>query len=332
MVNDNKTMARRRTRIETIVDDYELLLDERLGGGTFGTVYLGRHRRTRDKVAIKYIAPPIPNRERYLRYMQNELDSLNSIDDENVVDLIHYKRIGDCMYLILEHCECNLQEFACENNVFQELKFHFIQGIAKGLNCLHNHRIIHRDIKPENVLVKEAHGTRIAKLTDLGLSRLVPEGGTTSFTATPGIGTRGWMAPEVFGDEGGHARYSMPADIYGFGLLSWSVIVHRPGESLRPLRELTGGEDSAEVQVMKRLIERMIHHEPSQRYKAPEVCNAIHSIVDRSFIMPVEAHMPPPATGLSVCSGWLPCSSGRCGKSSRSNRSRFCNFFQCSSD
>ena len=207
-----------------------------------------------------------------MRYMHNELNILNSLVHENVVDLIHYKQIEHCICLILERCECDLQKFAHENDIFQELKFDFIQGIAEGLNCLHVNKIIHCDLKPENVLVKEAHGTRIAKLTDLGLSRRVPEGGSTSFSATPGIGTRRWMAPEVFAD---HARYSMPADIYGFGLLSWSVIVHSPGEFLCPISgpggmcigewthqqqnmgrtvhvpELTGGEDNAEVQVMK---------------------------------------------------------------------------------
>ena len=288
-------MAAEGTVIENIVDDYEVFLGQRLGGGSYGTVYLGRDRRTNDTVAIKYIEPPIANRARNMRYMQSELDTLNSIDHPNVVDLIYYKQIGHCMYLILEHCECDLQKFAHENNAFEELKFDFIQGIAEGLHCLHHHRIIHRDIKPENALVKEAHGTRIAKLTDLGLSRCVPEGGTTSFSATPGIGTRQWMAPEVFADEDGQAHYSMPADVYAFGLLSWSVIVHRPGEFLHPLPELTGGEDNAEVHVMKQHIERMIHPQASQRYKAQEVCNAIRSIVD---VMPA-AHIPPPATGLS---------------------------------
>ena len=293
-------MAAGGTRIHTVVDNYEVFLGRRLGGGTYGTVYLGRDRRTNDNVAIKYIEPPIMNRERIVQYMQSELNNLKKIDHPNVVYLIHHKKIGHCMYLILECCECDLQKFACENNVFEELKFDFIQGIAEGLNCLHDHRIIHRDIKPENVLVKEARGKQIAKLTDLGLSRLVPEGQTTSFSATPGMGTRQWMAPEVFADERGHARYSMPADIYSFGLLSWSVIVHRPGEFLYPLPELTGGEDSAEVKEMKGIIERMIYPQASQRYKAQEVCNAIRSIVDGSFIIPAEAHKIPPATGLNA--------------------------------
>ena len=311
-------MAAGATVIEKTVDNYEVIIGHVLGQGTFGSVHLGRDMRTNDGVAIKCVVPPIQFRALYMRYIQNEIDTLNSIDHPNIVDLIYYKQIGHCTYFVLELCDCDLQKFASENDVFEELKFDFILGISEGLNCLHGHRIIHRDIKPENVLVKEAHGTRTAKLTDLGLSRRVPEGGSASFSATPGIGTEQWMAPEAFADTEDHARYSMPADIYAFGLLSWSVIVHRAGEFLWSLSgprgmcigkwthqqqsaghavnipELTGGEDNATVQAMKQTIKRMIHPEASQRYKVQEVCDAFRSIVDGSI--PAEA----PATGLSV--------------------------------
>ena len=314
-------MAEEVTMIEDTVDNYEVFHRQRLGGGTFGNVYVGRHMRTHESVAVKHIEPPIQHREHYMRYIENELDTLNSIDHPNIVDLIHYKKIGHSMYFILERCKYDLQKFASENNVFQDLKFDFLLGIAEGLNCLHRHRIIHRDIKPENVLTKEVHGIWTAKLTDLGLSRRVPEGGSTSFSATPGIGTRQWMAPEVFADEGDdHTRYSMPADVYSFGLLSWSVIVHKRGEFLCPLSgprgmcvgqwqrntgcipELTGGENTIQVPVMKQMIKRMIQSQASQRYKAQEVCSAIRSIVDGSFTssMPAEPPMSPPATGLRV--------------------------------
>ena len=308
-------MAEEFTVIENTVDNYKVFSDRVLGRGTFGNVYLGRDRHTNESVAVKHIEPPIQHREHYMKYIQNEIDTLNSIDHPNIVDLIHFKQVGHCMYFILERCKCDLQKFARENNVFQDLKFDFILGIAEGLNCLHQNRIIHRDIKPENVLMKEAHGTWTVKLTDLDLSRRVPEGGSTAFSASPGVGTRQWMAPEVFADEGDdHTRYSMPADVYSFGLLSLSVIVHKPGEFLCPLSgprgtsvgqwqqstgripELTGAENTIEVQVMRRNIERMIHPEASQRCKAPEVCNAIRSIVDGSFT----SSMPPPATVLSV--------------------------------
>ena len=328
-------MAGEFTVIEDTVDDYEVFHRQKLGGGTFGNVYVGRDMRTNDSVAVKHIEPPIQHRDNYMKYIQNELDTLNSIDHPNVVDLIHYKQVGHCMYFILERCKCDLQKFAYENNGFQNLKFDFLLGIAEGVNCLHQKRIIHRDIKPENVLIKEVHGTWTAKLTDLGLSRRVPEGCSTSFSATPCLGTKQWMAPEVFADEGDdHTRYSMPADVYSFGLLSWSVIVHKPGEFLCALPvpgprgmcvgqwqqstghipELTGGENTIQVQAMKQNIKQMIHPEASQRYKAQEVCNAIRSIIDGSFTssIPTEPPMSPPATGLSAAQAGSPYTTIRC--------------------
>ena len=317
------TLSRRGTVIEGTVGWYEVFHSVTLGRGTFGIVYLDRDRRTNDNIAVKYIEPPIQHREHYMRYIQNELDILNSINHRNIVDLVHYEQIGRCMYVFLELCECDLQKFASENNTFQDLKFDIILGIAEGINCLHHNRIIHRDIKPDNILIKEEHRSQTAKLTDLGLSQYVPEGGSTSFSATPDIGTKQWMAPEVFADTDDHARYSKPADIYSFGLLTWSVIVHRAGEFLNPLSgprgkclgqwthqllstglavnipELIGGENNAEVQAMKRNIQRMIHPQASERYKAQEVCDTLRSITTVTNSMLTEAHMPPPTTGLS---------------------------------
>ena len=308
-------MTTRGTVIQDTVDNYEVLRCI-LGRGTFGIVYLGRDMHTNDSVAIKCVEPPIQVRRHYMRYIQNELETLNSIDHPNIVDLIHYREIGNCTYFILELCECDLQKFANENAVFQELKFDFILGIAEGIYCLHRHRIIHRDIKPDNVLVKDVRETRTVKLTDLGLSKRVPEGGSTSFSATPGVGTRQWMAPEVFADTNHTARYSMPSDVYSFGLLTWSVLVHRAGEFLEPISgprgmsigqwqrntghmpELTGGEDSPMVHAMKRIVGQMIHLQAPQRYKAQQVCDAIRSIRESSFTSTIS--MPPPATGLCV--------------------------------
>ena len=300
-------MAEKGTKIERIVGDYELFHDHVLGKGGFGSVYLGRDMRSNDSVAIKHIETPLQYRERYMKYIQNELDLLSSISHPNIVELFHSEQIGHCMYFILEFCECDLQKFACEKLEFQNLKFEFTQDIAEGLNCLHHNRIIHRDIKPENVLIKEIHETRTAKLSDLGLSRRVPGGCIPSFSATTGIGTKHWMAPELFADTDNHTGFSMAVDIFSFGLLLLSILTHIPGEFLCAIsgpdgmsigqwtyQQLSKGQpvfvpkladdkDSAEVRSMKQIIKRMIHPQASQRYKIQEVCNAICKIRDSLF-------------------------------------------------
>eukprot|EP00429_Kryptoperidinium_foliaceum_P068249 CAMPEP_0176071970 /NCGR_PEP_ID=MMETSP0120_2-20121206/35950_1 /TAXON_ID=160619 /ORGANISM="Kryptoperidinium foliaceum, Strain CCMP 1326" /LENGTH=699 /DNA_ID=CAMNT_0017405633 /DNA_START=1 /DNA_END=2100 /DNA_ORIENTATION=+ len=102
-----------------------------------------------------------------------------------------------------------------------------LHDIARGLDFLHQSEptILHRDIKPGNVLVIAARPEK-AKLTDFGLSRLVRDGDEV----TERVGTRRYMAPEVFGGK----IYSKPADVFGLGCLVMFVLTaqHPPASDL----------------------------------------------------------------------------------------------------
>ena len=118
-----------------------------------------------------------------------------------------------------------------KNPELRNLKMKFTEEFALAVQCLHDQDIIHRDLKPENVLVKSFEGSWITKISDLGLSRYVPEGiGSSVFSATGGVGTAAWMAPEVIPTDG-HAKYSKSADTYSLALLNLSVADYIPGGS-----------------------------------------------------------------------------------------------------
>lgn len=84
-----------------------------------------------------------------------------------------------------------------------------------GLAYLHRQTppICHGDIKPENVLVKD---TRVAVLTDFGLSRVLQILDTrTGLTTSGGArGTQCYMAPELLMEDSFKA--SRESDIYAF--------------------------------------------------------------------------------------------------------------------
>lgn len=61
--------------------------------------------------------------------------------------------------------------------------------MARGMDYLHQMRIVHRDLKAANLLMDE-HGT--VKIADFGVARVVTNGVMTAET-----GTYRWMAPEV---------------------------------------------------------------------------------------------------------------------------------------
>lgn len=78
--------------------------------------------------------------------------------------------------------------------------------VLRGLDYLHERRIIHRDIKPSNILLTKSG---VCKLCDFGVSGELVDSIAGTFT-----GTSYYMAPErIEGKE-----YNINADVWSLGL------------------------------------------------------------------------------------------------------------------
>ncbi|WP_158046014.1 bifunctional protein-serine/threonine kinase/phosphatase [Skermanella pratensis] len=80
--------------------------------------------------------------------------------------------------------------------------------LCKAVATLHRAGIVHRDIKPDNVILESGGGLR---LIDLGVVRL-PR--VEDFPAADIPGTPSYMAPELFGGQGGDEL----SDVYALGV------------------------------------------------------------------------------------------------------------------
>jgi serine/threonine protein kinase len=89
-----------------------------------------------------------------------------------------------------------------------------IFGIAAAMSYLESKGIIHRDLKPANILFDADFEPRVS---DFALAR----DETESFTKTRQIGAPLFMAPELFEMSGDD--YSSEVDVYGFGVLLYSM-------------------------------------------------------------------------------------------------------------
>ena len=95
---------------------------------------------------------------------------------------------------------------------------------AEALRYVHEQQTIHRDVKPQNLMLSPERGV---VLVDFGIARdLAAE------SATEGIGTPGYMAPEAF--TGG--ALSPRTDVYGLAMTAWTLLTSVPARyaSVRP--------------------------------------------------------------------------------------------------
>lgn len=101
-----------------------------------------------------------------------------------------------------------------------------------GVEFLHKLRIIHRDLKPDNILI-DAKGHLV--IGDFGLARMfeddaypTSERSILASGSAPqrkdatlsGCGTPGYVAPEVYREEG----HSYPADVWSLGVLMYLML------------------------------------------------------------------------------------------------------------
>ncbi len=111
-----------------------------------------------------------------------------------------------------------------------------MKQVARALHTVHTHRIVHRDLKPSNILLTQAQGQEVAKVTDFGLVKL-PEL-SAQRTATVAGASLGYAPPEQY--EMGNRRVCPQTDVFAFAAILYEALSgseaypFRPGDN--PLR------------------------------------------------------------------------------------------------
>ncbi|KNC75917.1 TK protein kinase, partial [Sphaeroforma arctica JP610] len=102
-------------------------------------------------------------------------------------------------------------------------KLWFSWQICKGLRYIAQTGTVHRDVAARNVLLGEAteytHGHPTIKISDMGLARLVEDGGNYTKTSQGGLLPYRWMAPESIE----YCAYSEKSDVWSFAMTVWEI-------------------------------------------------------------------------------------------------------------
>lgn len=91
----------------------------------------------------------------------------------------------------------------------------YMNQILQGVQYCHIRRILHRDLKPGNILLVNTFSNTL-KIGDFGLAiELPPHKSLIDFDSVGAVGTKRYMAPEVYYDE----RYGTSCDVWSCGTI-----------------------------------------------------------------------------------------------------------------
>ncbi|XP_023769366.2 G-type lectin S-receptor-like serine/threonine-protein kinase At4g27290 [Lactuca sativa] len=195
-------------------------LDNKLGEGGFGPVYKGVFEDGRE-IAVKRLSA---TSSQGVDEFKNEVGCIAKLQHRNLVKLLGYCIQGDERMLIYEYMENKSLDFfifdASRSLMLDwPLRFHIINGIARGLLYLHQDsrlRIVHRDLKAGNILLDKDMNP---KISDFGLARKF-SGYETEANTNKVVGTYGYISPEY----AVHGLFSVKSDVYSFGVLVLEMV------------------------------------------------------------------------------------------------------------
>ena len=85
-----------------VIDNY--VLQNIIGKGQFGEVYLGFHKETKEKVAVKLMKRDKIS-GKYQELLENEIKAmLKCNSNPNIIQLFDIKKTTNNIYLIMEYC------------------------------------------------------------------------------------------------------------------------------------------------------------------------------------------------------------------------------------
>ena len=225
-------------RLDGLTPDSALIcqIQSVLAVGTTSTLLNAIHKENRQRIVVKAI-----DKARYNAYckrygsslqVRTELDMLKKCKHKLIPDIHGVVDTVTTFYILMEHCgERNLLDYIFKvGPLIQSNCVILARDIFTALDYLSRLKIVHRDVKPQNLTLYTHTNTLHLKLIDFGLAKVSP--------CSTYIGTRGYMAPELYLL---HERlnYGIAVDAWAGGVTVYEMITAEPPFNIDAIREET---------------------------------------------------------------------------------------------
>ena len=198
----------------------KFLMVKKLGGGSFGTVYLVKLKENKEKLyAAKHQRCQDPRQRRYVRRELELLEVLRENNQSNILRLKGFYESGLESVIVTEYLAGGelFERISSKSYELTETKCQgFMRQVLEGLVYIHSKDIVHLDLKPNNVVcVSRDNNDQRVKIIDFGLARLEQD------CAGLGMcGTMEFMSPEVLACRGA----TKASDLWSIGVIIFMMV------------------------------------------------------------------------------------------------------------
>lgn len=207
-------------------DDFELI--EYINSGSCGVVYQAEHKKTKQKVGIKFIFSKILEKKREQQkinrmLLNKEVRIQRELKHQNITELLNVRCISDQIPCLVMEYAAYRDLFYFQNNLIKKKSSsetaicYFAKQILDAINYCHKNKLIHMDIKPQNILIDENINL---KLADFSVS--LSYANNKDKIRLPLAGTSLYMSPEVLRKEEIDVKNAEKIDLYSLGGLLYN--------------------------------------------------------------------------------------------------------------
>ena len=251
-------------------------VENELGQGAMGVVYLGKDPKINRAVAIKTMGLSQGFGEDELQDVKErffrEAESAGRLNHANIVAIYDAGEDHDLAYIAMEL----LKGYDLDRHIKTDSLLpvgdvlRIVSDCAVALDYAHGEKVVHRDIKPSNIMYDPDTG--IAKITDFGIARITDSSKTRTGTV---LGTPNYMSPEQCMGKKVDGR----ADLFSLGVLLYQLVCGElpfKGDSMATLMYSIVNDPAIDIKKVKPdinpALRKVIHNamgkRPEKRYQS----------------------------------------------------------------
>jgi serine/threonine-protein kinase len=204
-------------------------LEERIGEGGMGLVYLARHALLRRATAVKLLHPDRTG-ETALRRFEQEARITSTLTHPSTITIFDFGRTPEgVFYYAMEYLDgVTLADLIAHDGAQKPARVvQLLRQVCGSLDEAHSAGLIHRDIKPANLMlcVRGLMPDQV-KVLDFGLVKERGQHAGPGLSAAGTLlGTPAYLAPEAILDS---TTVDARTDLYALGAVAYELLVSQP--------------------------------------------------------------------------------------------------------